>query len=97
MKTNQVLFKFYAVELDKFSEFSILNEKERKYLSAVIRPFRDKIETISKHGDDEREFIEISLLDEGERDDIYSPYFKTNTMYKGMKEGKSYTLEELGL
>ena len=68
MKTNQVLFKFYVVELDKFSELSILNEKERKYLSAVIRPFRDKIRTITKYGDDEEEFVEITLSKKMETD-----------------------------
>lgn len=70
----------------------ILDEKEKEYLSAVIKPFRDRIEFIAKRRmfDD---YICIGLNDEA----ISLPYFKKGTMYKGMKLDKKYTLKELGL
>ena len=75
-------------------EQPILDEKEKEYLSAVIKPFRDKVISISKKSANYGEFIDI-LIDEAE--DIYLPYFKPNSMYKGMKLYKDYTLKELGL
>lgn len=70
----------------------ILDEEEKRYLEGVIRPFRDKVTYIQKLSGC-GEFITIQL----EREDINLPYFKANTMYKGMKHGEEYTLEELGL
>lgn len=72
----------------------ILDEKEREYLSAVIRPFRNKIVSISKEECcNEDYFINIEL----ENDALIFPYFKKGTMYKGMELEKQYTLKELGL
>lgn len=74
----------------------ILDDVEREYLSGVIRPFRNRVRGIKKSKliiDDSKEFITIYLKD----DAIHFPFFKANTMYKGMKVGKEYTLEELGL
>lgn len=73
----------------------ILDKKEKEYLSAVIKPFRDKIRFIEKHIYGNKEFIWLSFRNDYE--DICLPYFKIGTMYKGMKLYKSYTLEELGL
>ena len=74
----------------------ILDDVERRYLSAVIRPFRKRVEYISKEEafDCSEEFIHIELSD-GDISDF--PNFKANTMYKGMKPGRKYTLEELGI
>ena len=72
----------------------ILDEKEKEYLSAVIKPFRDRVISISKKSANYGEFIDI-LIDEAE--DIYLPYFKPGKMYQGMGVNKEYTLEELGL
>lgn len=73
---------------------SILSEKEKEYLEAVIRPFRNKIEVIQKHSyESNGEFISIDLED----DNIELPTFEKGTMYKGMEIDKEYTLEELGL
>ena len=71
---------------------NILTEKENAYLSAVIKPFRDRVECVKKivH---KREFLKIFLEDES----VAFPYFEKGTMYKGMEEGRGYTLEELGL
>lgn len=70
----------------------ILDDVEKAYLSAVIKPFRERIECVKKivH---KREFLKIFLEDES----IAFPYFEKGTMYKGMEEGREYTLEELGL
>lgn len=70
----------------------ILDEAERRYLKAVIRPFRDDVKYIEKRGFIE-EYIHISL----NKDNAYLPSFDKNTMYKGMEAYRSYTLEELGL
>lgn len=71
----------------------ILDETEKRYLANVIRPFRDKVESIVKCGNERREYIHIELKE----DIVNFPYFETNTMYQRMKAGKDYTLEELGL
>ena len=72
----------------------ILDEKEKEYLSAVIKPFRGQVISISKKSTNYGEFIDI-LIDEAE--DIYLPYFKPGKMYQGMGVNREYTLEELGL
>ena len=73
----------------------ILDEVEKEYLSNVIRPFRDKVESISKQVNivNTDNFIEIELPAES----VCLPYFKKGSMYNGMKENKRYSLEELGL
>ena len=73
----------------------ILDEAEKRYLKAVIRPFRDRIKYICKSVSDFRkyEYIKANLCN----DTLVLPDFKPNTMYKGMKTDKQYTLEELGL
>ena len=75
----------------------ILDDAERKYLSRVIRPWRDKVEYIRKiNFDDEDEFIVI-IYRERESKAMPLPCFKKGTMYKGMEVGKEYSLEDLGL
>lgn len=72
----------------------ILDEAEKRYLRGVIRPFRDNIRFISKESNyDGTEYIEIDL----ENSSGFFPDFKENTMYKGMKLKRGYTLQELGL
>ncbi len=72
----------------------ILDEKEKEYLRNVIRPFRNRIGYIAKHGYLNETFIEISIIDD---EFIDLPYFNGNDMYKNMEYKKEYTLEELGL
>ena len=76
-------------------EHQILDKKEKEYLSAVIRPFKDRINYIYKdEWDYEKEVICINY----DRDDeVALPDFKKGAMYKGMKLDKQYTLEDLGL
>ncbi len=79
---------------------SILDDKEREYLSAVIMPFKNRVVSIAKYDTQffqDRNFICIVVLGEVVTECINLPYFKINTMYKGMETGKEYTLEELGL
>ena len=71
----------------------ILDDAEKRYLSAVIRPFRDRVKYIEKIACACEEYIYIQV----NRDWAILPLFKEGTMYKGMKIGKAYTLEELGL
>lgn len=71
----------------------ILDDAERRYLSAVIRPFRNKVEYIEKVDVACEEYIHIQL----NKAWAFLPYFRTGTMYKGMKPYHGYTLEELGL
>ena len=73
----------------------ILDEVERKYLSDVIRPFRKKVDTISKfHTANTMQYIYFQMKD---KNGWTLPLFKKGTMYKGMVQGKHYTLDELGL
>ena len=75
----------------------ILNEKEKEYLSAVIKPFRDKVSLISKRSNDNGQFISIEIEEKPHNNNMFFPYFEADTMYKGMEINKYYTLEELGL
>ena len=75
----------------------ILNETEKRYLASVIKPFKNKIETIEKtikSGDSSLCYL-IMLL---KNDDMANlPNFKKNSMYKGMEVNKKNILKELGL
>ena len=77
----------------------ILNEKEKEYLSNVIKPFRDRVNYIIKTENSLGEYITIhSRLYTGWRSDVtLLPEFEKGTMYKGMEINKRYNLEELGL
>ncbi len=72
----------------------ILDEKEKEYLRNVIKPFKHKVIFIQKDGNRLREFISIGIESDA---CINLPFFKRDTMYKGMKIYKQYTLSELGL
>lgn len=81
----------------RFEEYKeeILSKEEKEYLSAVIRPFRDKIDYIEKVKNGNKEFITIEYEDCA--GSISFPDFKRDTMYKGMEIGKLYVLEDLGI
>lgn len=77
----------------------ILDKKEKEYLSNIIKPFKDQVIAIAKRSANYGEFIDI-IIDEGDIGDcgnIYLPYFKPNSMYKGMKVNREYTLGQLEL
>lgn len=92
-----------SFDADVWEEYKeeVLDEKEKKYLSAVIKPFRNmvvcicKLELITCN-----QFIHIKAK-RYDKDTNYEyinlPIFRKGTMYKNMKVGKEYTLKELGL
>jgi hypothetical protein len=72
----------------------ILDDVEKAYLSAVIKPFKGKVKTVEKVSfGGEEEYLKILF----EMDLMSLPFFAKGTMYKGMEGNKLYTLEELGL
>ena len=78
----------------------ILDEAEKEYLRSVIKPFRKRVAYICKivvSDNDDEEYIYISGNDNTDAYSVYLPNFPRNTMYKGMKSMKRYTLDELGL
>lgn len=87
--------RFLKWLLSEYKE-QILDDVEKKYLSEVIRPFKKEVATISKFHtcDNAQQYIYIET-----KDNHFAtlPVFPKGTMYKGMKEGKHYSLNELGL
>ncbi len=74
---------------------SILNDSEREYLSAVIKPFRKNVmDVVKTQYSGGKQSIRIRIC---AGDYVELPLFNNNTMYKGMDVGKYYTPEELGL
>lgn len=83
------------VENGFIQEKEILDEAEKRYLKAVIRPFKNRVRYISKEESYDGDFFISIELDSDEY--INLPYFKKETMYNGMEANKRYTLKELGL
>ena len=79
---------------------NVLDKEEKEYLSAVIKPFRNRIRLIAKKEfDNNRKCITININSKfcvSKIEILILPYFN-NDMYKGMESNKFYTLEELGL
>lgn len=76
-----------------------LNINERRYLSGVIGPFRDKVTGIIKVTTScgEKSYISIRLGNAMFDDRVNLPYFNSNSMYLKMETGRMYHLDELGL
>lgn len=74
----------------------VLAEVEKAYLSAVIKPFRKNVNHIAKIHSKAGAF-EYICIRVNDYEVMFFPKFEENTMYKGMKLGRKYTLEELGL
>ena len=72
----------------------ILDEAEKRYLRSVIKPFRDKVKSIAKYHSTTI-YEECIVIHISNNPNIMLPYFKEDSMYKGMESGKEYTLEEL--
>lgn len=83
--------------LEEEYEPTILTEKEKAYLSAVIKPFRKDVESVKKLENyyTAQEYIRIAM--KKGTDYCSLPWFRKGTMYKGMEAYKVYTVEELGL
>lgn len=86
--------------LDMEHREKILDDVEKRYLSAVIRPFRDRVWYIMKSfavdGETKANCYIFIRFNDGSGDMDF-PVFRKSDMYNGMKMGKAYTLEELGL
>ena len=86
----------YFEELEKKEQKPKLTDKEREYLSAVIKPFRDKINFIIKRSFPfvyVEEYICIDLTKER----VCLPLFEEGKYYQGLELDREYDLEELGL
>lgn len=76
----------------------ILDKAEKEYLENLLRPFKNEVETIRKFVHMYTPIAEYLTIEMKNGLDTFSlPDFKENTMYKGMKRDKHYTLKELGL
>jgi hypothetical protein len=74
----------------------VLDDIEKKYLSDVIRPCKNRVKSIQKSRCSGQYFIEINMMQNFDR--VCLPYFSTKSgMYKGMKLNTLYTPKELGL
>jgi hypothetical protein len=106
LKTNNhpklTSIKNYNKWLLKEHEEPILDDVEKEYLSNVIKPFRNRISSITKVADVEFGssskvyYIDIQI-DDG-KDFCFLPSFKPSTeMYKNMEVNRKYALKELNL
>ena len=79
-----------------FEEYEepVLDNVERKYLSAVIKPFKGDVDYICKRLNYGGYYIAIAS---NGSDVMKLPYFPNNKMYKGMELDRRYKLRELGL
>ena len=86
----------FANWLEEEYDPKILDDVEKAYLSAVIKPFRKRIKRIEKISNNficGKQFLCVELT----TGNLTFPVFEKGTMYKGMEANKRYTLEELGL
>ena len=107
---NNIEFELYCSEPLKNAwelyeeEKPILDIEEKTYLEAVLRPFKDRVESVYKKAinssvEGNIEFLTFDAKSawQGHKDYFSFPTFKAGTMYKGMELDKEYTLKELGL
>jgi hypothetical protein len=94
--------EFEKIEIPTYTEYippkPILDEKEKEYLSAVIKPYKKKIKYIVKeklccNNGESKEYIVIITSDCINSFDL--PVFRKGTMYKGMELDREYSLDEL--
>lgn len=82
---------------EKYQE-SILDDVEREWLSNIVKPFKVKWIKLEKEVDTDNTFLIVAIQQfDGFDEEWDLPTFKKDTMYKGMKLGRRYTLKELGL
>lgn len=95
MKPNETGSNAYNAWLEQEYKPPILDDVEKAYLSAVIKPFRKDVAYIEKCiFSTETEYVLISMKT---NETVNLPNFRRKSMYTGMKENRRYTLEELGL
>lgn len=92
---NGAHLSLFLLWLEEEYKEPILDDVEKAYLSAVIKPFRKDVRSITKQENNEGyEWLRIIVED---NKPLVLPGFKKETMYKGMHAYKEYTLEKLGL
>ncbi len=85
----------YNAWLEQEYKPPILDDVEKAYLSAVIKPFRKDVAYIEKCiFSMETDYVLISMKN---NETVNLPNFRRKSMYTGMKEDRRYTLEDLGL
>ena len=77
----------------------ILDKEEKEYLRAVIKPFRNRIDYITRFDSDDGIVISLKCSEVPPYNVgvITLPWFIKKEAYRGMIIRKRYTLEELGL
>lgn len=86
-----------AEQIIKKEKVEILDKEEKEYLEAVIRPFREQVESIIRrlyNGDEDFGGLRINLKG---NDAVWLPLLSKKLLYENMENSKEYTLEELGL
>ena len=92
---NRAHLSLFLLWLEEEYKEPILDDVEKAYLSAVIKPFRKDVAYIEKCiFSMDTYYVQISTKT---NEDINLPNFRIKSMYTGMKENRRYTLEELGL
>lgn len=96
---NYYLLENLLIGYTEIIKKPILDDIERKYLSNVIKPFRNRFRKIVKCNTDSYEYIEIEIWEINNKNiaRMYFPAFEKGTMYQGMEVNKKYSLEDLGL
>ena len=92
---NRAHLSLFLSWLEEEYKEPILDDVEKAYLSAVIKPFRKDVAYIEKCiFSMDTDYVLISTKT---NENINFPNFERKSMYTGMKENIRYTLEELGL
>lgn len=96
------VYKDYTLKELLWERKEVLDDIEKAYLSAVIKPFRDRVASIIRVYDPVLNKCHIKIKVKAvdwhhEMEEICLPYFDPKTMYKGMIANAYYTLEQLGL
>ena len=73
----------------------ILDNEEKEYLRNIIKPFKDKVNYITKVVNENNDYF--ILIDITNANIYLPPFKKDSSMYKNMEPIKFYTLQELNL
>lgn len=75
----------------------ILDKAEKRYLRDVIRPFKGRVESITKEVYNSYYETSHIVIRTSANKIEFPPLKKEKKMYEGMELGREYSLEELGL
>lgn len=86
--------------LEKEYKESILSAAERSYLESIIRPFKDRVRSITKYkllNDYAWLYLEVAGITTETTDNFSLPAFRKDGAYLGLEFDKEYTLKDLRL